>query len=90
MPIYEFRCEGCGERFETLVAIGTEGADCPSCGTPNASRVLSQVGAVPKFVKTARTNRRLEDKRGTNRDGARTRFKESLRRGRQKRGGGGS
>ena len=31
MPIYEFECESCGERFEELVAAG-EDVRCPVCG----------------------------------------------------------
>ena len=29
MPIYEFECEECGERFEELVAASTVSAPCP-------------------------------------------------------------
>ena len=42
MPIYEFECEACGERFEELVAGGTDSHACPACGKP-ASRRLSSV-----------------------------------------------
>ena len=47
MPIYEFECQACGERFEELV-----GADavppCPACGG-EARRLLSQIGRPLKF-----------------------------------------
>lgn len=42
MPIYEFECEGCGARFEELLASG-EGAACPSCGSERTRRLLSTV-----------------------------------------------
>ena len=43
MPIYEFECEECGERFEELVAAGVEAAACPACGTRETHRLLSSV-----------------------------------------------
>jgi putative FmdB family regulatory protein len=42
MPIYEFECGDCGERFEELVAAG-EAAPCPSCGSERTRRLLSTV-----------------------------------------------
>ena len=76
VPIYEFECGECGERFESLVAAGTETAECPACGTAGAERRLSMFGLSRQ--PTPNQRRRMEDKRGTNRDGARTRFKETL------------
>jgi putative FmdB family regulatory protein len=43
MPIYEFECEGCGERFEELVAAGAVGVACPQCGATETRRLLSNV-----------------------------------------------
>jgi putative FmdB family regulatory protein len=43
MPIYEFECEGCGERFEELVAAGATDVACPRCGASGARRLLSNV-----------------------------------------------
>jgi putative FmdB family regulatory protein len=42
MPIYEFECEGCGARFEELVAAGAEVA-CPRCGSERVRRLYSTV-----------------------------------------------
>jgi putative FmdB family regulatory protein len=44
MPIYEYECEGCGERFEELVA-GSDAAapPCPSCSSTRVRRLLSRV-----------------------------------------------
>lgn len=42
MPIYEFECEKCGNRFEELLSAGAEALACPQCGAP-ASRRLSPV-----------------------------------------------
>lgn len=83
MPIYEFECDACGARFEDLVAAGTELATCRGCGAEGARRRLSSFGTTRQMTPNQR--RRLEDKRGTNRDGARQRFKQSLDRARAKR-----
>jgi putative FmdB family regulatory protein len=82
VPIYEFECDSCGARFEDLVAAGTELAPCRECGAEGARRRLSTFGTSRQL--TASQRRRLEDKRGTNRDGARQRFKQSLGRARER------
>ena len=48
MPLYEYRCRACGERFEKLVSISTSTADitCPTCQQREAERLISQVAAV--------------------------------------------
>ena len=87
VPIYEFECAECGERFEELSPAGTETATCPACGTAGAERRLSTFGL--SRTPTANQRRRMEDKRGTNRDGARRRFKQNLSKAREKRPPGG-
>ena len=39
MPIYEYRCEACGDEFETLVLRKTE-PECPSCQSQDLERLL--------------------------------------------------
>jgi putative FmdB family regulatory protein len=79
VPIYEFRCESCDHRFEELVGshVGLEAADviCPDCGSAKVERQLSTSHAPLQRQMTPNQRRRLEDKRGTNRDGAKERFK---------------
>jgi putative FmdB family regulatory protein len=42
MPIYEFRCTTCGERFEALLAAAERAeARCPRCGASRVERLLS-------------------------------------------------
>jgi putative FmdB family regulatory protein len=43
MPIYEFECEECGERFEELVGVEVGSAPCPSCGAERTRRLISPV-----------------------------------------------
>ena len=42
MPLYEFRCASCGERFEIISsdAERDENAVCPSCGGRDVSQVF--------------------------------------------------
>ena len=42
MPIYEYRCTACGDRFEELVSASTKAAPpCPSCDASGAKRPFS-------------------------------------------------
>jgi len=47
MPIYEYCCEQCGKKFETLIR-GKEEAACPDCGSASVRRLLSTCGFVSK------------------------------------------
>lgn len=43
MPIYEYQCKSCDQRFEKLIRSATE-ADhvaCPECGSKKTERALS-------------------------------------------------
>ena len=43
MPLYEYHCAGCDSRFEVLqrVGEGSEGLECPSCGTTDVEKEYS-------------------------------------------------
>ena len=42
MPIYEYKCSACGERFEKLVWISSKAEIiCPKCGSAQTERQLS-------------------------------------------------
>ena len=43
MPIYEYECRNCNERFEVLQKIdeGSEGLCCPKCDADKPVKVLS-------------------------------------------------
>ena len=47
MPIYEYRCEKCGEKFEKLVSSfdSAAEADCPKCGSTEVKKILSSFSA---------------------------------------------
>ena len=44
MPIYEYVCEDCKVKFETLVMSRSEAIACPRCGGFNNSREFSVFG----------------------------------------------
>jgi putative FmdB family regulatory protein len=46
MPIYEYRCATCAERFEELVRRPDDPVTCPECGGVEAERVLSVFAGV--------------------------------------------
>jgi putative FmdB family regulatory protein len=79
VPIYEFRCASCGERFEALVAVGTTSEDCRECGAPGAERVLSAQAAPFGLVKAPGEARRQEARNAE----LRTKTKADFKRRRQ-------
>ncbi len=48
MPVYEYKCCECGERFEIKRNLCAEerAVKCPRCGAKNAERVFSLFGTV--------------------------------------------
>ena len=45
MPIFEYRCDDCGTKFEKLVRNGTTEVACPSCGQAHVNQELSTFSA---------------------------------------------
>jgi putative FmdB family regulatory protein len=48
VPIYDFECRACGERFEALVATAQLAA-CPVCAAPKPERLFSPIARPPKI-----------------------------------------
>lgn len=48
MPIYEYECRSCQDRFESLIWPGKEQAapKCPRCGGSHVKRVISRASVV--------------------------------------------
>lgn len=53
VPIYDYQCRRCKQRFEQLVKPGQE-PDCPACGATGAERLFSGTAR----VSTARSRER--------------------------------
>lgn len=41
MPIFEYECQGCSERFEELMRRTDPDPVCPSCGNGDVQRLIS-------------------------------------------------
>ena len=41
MPIYDYRCADCDERYDQLVRRAEDVVTCPACGSERAERLLS-------------------------------------------------
>ena len=45
MPIYEYECRSCGETTEVIQKFSDPAlTDCPSCGAPELSKLVSAAG----------------------------------------------
>jgi putative FmdB family regulatory protein len=46
MPIYEYRCKQCGNKFDKLVKLSTKTSEieCPKCGAHKADKSVSLFG----------------------------------------------
>lgn len=80
MPIFEFRCRSCDARFEELVGshVGSEVKDvrCPECGAGDPERLPTSSYAPVHRLQTPGEKRRRESARGTDRGGAKERFRK--------------
>lgn len=55
MPLYEYSCRECGDRFEVLQSMnqGAAGLVCPSCGHPEVAKQFSTFAAATSGGKSA-------------------------------------
>ena len=47
MPIYEYKCNTCDKKFETLV-MGGSMPECPSCDSQDLVRLMSACGFISR------------------------------------------
>ena len=46
MPIYEYQCEDCGEKFEKLVPMSAKtNPPCPKCSSEHVKKKISMVAS---------------------------------------------
>ncbi len=83
MPIYEFRCAACGQRFDALVDVGTEAIECRICGATGAARVYSPQAAPFGLVKSSGSARRQEQQNENLRRRTKADFKARRKRARE-------
>jgi putative FmdB family regulatory protein len=68
VPIYEFRCASCGERFDELTRVD-ETPSCPGCGGAHVERLISPV-STPRIGLRGGDARRSEARRRAQRERA--------------------
>jgi len=69
MPLYDFACDACDERFEALASPGGT-APCPACGTAETRRLFTPIPPPPKLGLRGRAARE-SDARRADREGRR-------------------
>jgi len=47
MPIFEYRCQDCGNKFEAIL-LGSQQPECPKCHTQNLQQELSTFAVAAK------------------------------------------
>jgi putative FmdB family regulatory protein len=52
MPLFEYECTGCGNKFEILIR-GSEKAHCPKCGSDHIEKCLSVFAVSTKAAPAA-------------------------------------
>jgi len=53
MPLYDFKCEHCGHRFEKIVSMfKLKDVVCPECGEKGAKKLFSLFSAPPPGCST--------------------------------------
>jgi putative FmdB family regulatory protein len=64
VPIYDFACRSCGERFEALV-FASQTPACPVCGAPEPERLFSPIAGQLKTGVRGAAARRSDATRHT-------------------------
>ena len=52
MPLYDYRCEACGEPFEIRLGFNDPAPVCPNCGNATVKRLITTVPAVARGILT--------------------------------------
>ena len=55
MPLYEYKCSGCGHQFELLILKAAQRVACPSCAGEKVERLHSTFGVSSAASRNAHT-----------------------------------
>ena len=55
MPVYEYKCLGCGNQFELLILKAAQTVACPACQSESIERVLSMFAVSSEASRQAST-----------------------------------
>jgi putative FmdB family regulatory protein len=60
MPLYDFKCQACGDLFEASTSVDAPAPPCPACGAAAALRTITGFATTrplaPKGVVAQRSN----------------------------------
>jgi putative FmdB family regulatory protein len=85
MPLYDFACESCDERFEAFAKPG-DAPECPACGAA-ARRLFTPISPPAKLGLRGRAARESDGRRAEREHGKKEAFKAERRKKREERGG---
>jgi putative FmdB family regulatory protein len=85
MPLYDFACEACDERFEAWARPG-EAPACPACGAAGARRLFTPIAPPAKLGLRGRAARESDGRRAEREVARKEAFREERRRRREQRG----
>ena len=54
MPLYEYKCSGCGHQFELLILKASQTVACPSCAGESLERMLSMFAVSSEGIATGK------------------------------------
>jgi putative FmdB family regulatory protein len=55
MPLYEYKCLSCAERFEMLILRASQPIACPSCSSESVERLVSMFAVSSESARQAST-----------------------------------
>ena len=82
MPLYDFACDACDERFEARTKPG-EAPACPACGAAPARRLFTPIPPPPKLGLRGAPARESDARRAEREVRRREAFKAERRKGRE-------
>jgi putative FmdB family regulatory protein len=68
VPLYDYRCEGCGNQFEARHGFNDSAPPCPACGREEVKRLITTAPAIMGGIMTdagsggKATKEQLQDK----------------------------
>jgi putative FmdB family regulatory protein len=85
MPLYDFACQACDERFEERAGPG-ETAPCPACGAHETRRLFGPIPPPAKLGLRGRAARESDARRADREVRAKEQFKAERRKKREQGG----
>ncbi len=82
MPLYDFACDACEERFEALAKPG-ETPPCPACGAEATRRLFTAIAPPLKFGLRGRAARESNSRRSEREAQKKEAFKAERKRKRE-------